>query len=95
MSGLELGLGVRGLGGLVRVRVMSWECIMSMKVSRTALSIKVVCVRVCGYYQDVTSIVSGLSGQANSQPLIIAVCFTRLSTVPYICTSTPKQIHLQ
>lgn len=47
----------------------------------------------CVRYQDVSSIVSRLSGQTDSQPLVIAVCFTRLPTAQHICTHIHTQIN--
>lgn len=47
----------------------------------------------CVCYQDVSSIVSRLSGQTDSQPLVIAVCFTRLPTAQHICTHIHTQIN--
>lgn len=44
-------------------------------------------VCVCVSYYD-TSVVSRLPGQTDSQPLVIALCFTRLPAVRHIWTHT-------
>lgn len=93
-SGVHMWERLQRRGGLFSHHPLYLNCSQSIIINMEERGNSQSHKRESVYYQDVSSVVSRLSGQTDSQPLVIAVCFTCLPAVAYVCTNTFTLFHI-
>jgi len=69
------------------------RCFVKLRTLKSVCVLLVLDVRKRRCYQDVSPVDAGLSGKTDAQPLVVALCITRLPAFRNICTHTHTHTH--